>query len=530
MSLYTAGHRRGVVAAPHHATAAAGRQILLEGGNAIEALIAMAASIAAVYPHMNHLGGDGFWLFRGPQGRIRALMGAGPAGSLARIELYRERGLDEVPGRGPLAALTVPGAVGTWLVAREAAHAFGGRLPLKVLLGPAIEQARAYLVTRSQAQLSSAKLSELHTVPGFAGTFLIDGKPPQAGVTLHQPALSRTLDHLAHAGLDDFYRGDVGREIAADLDAIGSPVTRDDLARYRALLAEPLSLRLNTATVYNTPPPTQGLASLLILGLFDRLAATSPESFDHVHGLIECTKRAFAVRDRTITDPDRLTHPPDRYLEPRHLDSEAGRIDRRKAARWAAGRLESDTIWMGAADGSGLVVSYIQSLYWEFGSGCVLPRTGVLMQNRGASFALDPTALNPLFPGRRPFHTLNPALAVLDDGRVMAYGSMGGDGQPQFQAALFTRHVLYRAPLEEALDRPRWLLGRTWGSSRTNLRLEPRFAPELIDRLAGAGHDLEVITEPYCDTMGHAGAVVLHPDGGLEGAHDPRADGGAEGA
>ena len=184
---------------------------------------------------------------------------------------------------------------------------------------------------------------------------------------------------------------------------------------------------------------------------------------------------------------------------------------------------------MGAADASGLVVSYIQSLYWEFGSGCVLPATGVLMQNRGSSFSLDPKAVNPLEPGRRPFHTLNPALAVLRDGRVMAYGTMGGDGQPQSQAALFTRHVHFRQPLEAAVDAPRWLLGRTWGSSHTNLRLESRFEDRLVNQLMDAGHDVEVLAEPYSDTMGHAGAVVLHPDGTLEGVHDPRADGGAVG-
>src|ERR1041384_4254773 len=161
---------------------------------------------------------------------------------------------------------------------------------------------------------------------------------------------------------------------------------------------------------------------------------------------------------------------------------------------------EGDTIWMGAADASGLVVSFIQSLYWEFGSGCVLPATGILMQNRGASFSLDPKALNALAPGRLPFHTLNPALAVLSDGRVMAYGTMGGDGQPQTQAALFTRHVLYGEPLEVAVDRPRWLLGRTWGSPHTNLRLESRFDDGLVDRLLSAGHDVEVLAEAYSDT------------------------------
>ncbi len=204
-------------------------------------------------------------------------------------------------------------------------------------------------------------------------------------------------------------------------------------------------------------------------------------------------------------------------------------IDRRKAAKWETTPGAGDTVWMGAADAGGLVVSYIQSIYWEFGSGCVLPRTGVLMQNRGASFSLDPRALNVLAPGRVPFHTLNAALAVLRDGRIIAYGSMGGDGQPQTQGALFSRHVLYRQPLAAALDRPRWLLGRTWGSAVTNLRMEQGFDGNLIDRLLSAGHDVDVLDARYSDTMGHAGAVLLHPDGTLEGAHDPRADGGAAG-
>jgi len=530
MTLYTSGHRRGVVAAPHSAAVEDGRAILAEGGNAIEAMLAMAASIAAVYPHMNHIGGDGFWLIREPSGRVRALMGAGRAGSRATIELYREAGHDTIPARGPLAALTVPGAVAAWMLAAEAAKAQGGTLPLGLLLAGAIKHAReGYTVTRSQAQLTADKFAELKDVAGFAKTFLVDGKPPEAGSRLTQKAFADTLEHLAHVGLDDFYRGDVGREIAADLERIGSPVTRADLENFHAIVAEPLSVTIPAGTLTNTPPPTQGLASLLILALFERLRIGQAESFDHIHGLVEATKRAFRLRDRVVTDPDRISVDLDRFLAPAFLDAEAAKIDRRRAAPWPAPAGAGDTVWMGAADASGLVVSYIQSLYWEFGSGCVLPATGVLMQNRGASFSLERQALNALAPGRRPFHTLNPALAALKDGRVIAYGSMGGDGQPQTQAAVFTRHVLFRQPLERALDAPRWLLGRTWGSPHTNLRMESRFDGNLIDRLMTAGHDVAVLNEPYSDTMGHAGAVVLHPDGTLEGGHDPRADGGAAG-
>jgi gamma-glutamyltranspeptidase/glutathione hydrolase len=528
MDLHTAGHRQGVACAPHAAAAEAGRAVIAEGGNALEAMVAMAATIAAVYPHMNHVGGDGFWLVREPSGRVRAFMAGGRAGSNARPERYRDH--ETIPARGAPAALTVPGAISGWMLALEAAKAHGGRLPLGDLLAPAIRHcAEGYVVTRSQARLSAEKLAELKDVPGFAPVFLPDGKPPEIGVRLKQTALAATLDHLAHAGLDDFYRGDVGREIAADLERAGSPVTRADLQACRAVVAEPLSVTLESGIVYNAPPPTQGLASLIILGLFDRLRVAEAEGFDHVHGIVEATKRAFRVRDRVVTDPDRLPHPVARYLEPAFLDTEASMIDRRKAAPWPPRAGEGDTIWMGAADASGLVVSYIQSLYWEFGSGVVLPRTGVLMQNRGASFSLDPRALNALAPGRLPFHTLNPAFAALRDGRVMAYGTMGGDGQPQSQAAIFTRYVKYREPLDRAIDAPRWLLGRTWGSTVTNLRMESRFDGNLVDRLASAGHDVDVLAEPYSDVMGHAGAVVLHPDGTLEGGHDPRADGGAAG-
>jgi gamma-glutamyltranspeptidase/glutathione hydrolase len=538
MNLHTAGHRRGVVCAPHADAVEDGRAILEEGGNAIEAMLAMAASIAAVYPHMNHIGGDGFWLIREPSGRVRAIMGAGRAGEKATQRFYRDAGYYEIPTRGPLAALTVPGAVAGWMLAVEAARAQTGkginkgssRLPLHVLFDAAIRRARdGYKVSRSQAQLTVSKYAELETAPGFLNAFLIDGKAPEAGAVLKQTAFAATLDHLAKAGLQDFYRGDVGREIAADLERIGSPVTRADLEKYEARIAEPLSVKVTGATLYNTPPPTQGLASLIILALFDRLRVSQGDSFEHIHGLIEATKGAFIVRDREVTDPDMIDGNLNRYLDAPFLDKEIEKIDMRKAARWPSPEARGDTVWMGAADSSGLVVSYIQSIYWEFGSGCVLPATGVLMQNRGASFSLDPKALNALEPGRRPFHTLNPALAALKDGRVIAYGTMGGDGQPQSQAAVFTRHVTYGQPLDKALDAPRWLLGRTWGSSHTNLRLESRFGGNLVDRLLSAGHDVEVLEEAHSDTMGHAGAVIFHPNGTLEGGHDPRADGGAAG-
>ena len=288
-------------------------------------------------------------------------------------------------------------------------------------------------------------------------------------------------------------------------------------------------MQLNVGTLYNTPPPTQGLASLIILALYERLRVRDAESFEFAHGLVEATKRAFRVRDRIVTDPERVPEPSSQFST--QIPRRRGAQDRSRAGRRNGPRRkgEGDTIWMGAADSSGSSVSYIQSLYWEFGSGFVLPQDRRADAEPRFELLARPKALNALAPGRMPFHTLNPALAVLRDGRVMAYGTMGGDGQPQTQAMIFARHILHGVPLDKAIDAPRWLLGRTWGSTVTNLRMESRFDGHLIDRLMSAGHDIDVLPEAYSDTMGHAGAVVIHPNGMLEGAHDPRADGGAAG-
>ena len=312
------------------------------------------------------------------------------------------------------------------------------------------------------------------------------------------------------------------------MERIGAMGTREDLAAYRAQWREPLSLRLTGRTHYNAPPPTQGLASLILLGIFDRLGPVKPESFEHIHGLVEASKRALAIRDRVCTDFDRLTYAPSDFLTPRALRREADMIDMTRAATPPIRPAHGDTVWMGAIDASGLAVSFIQSIYWEYGSGCVLPRTGVLLQNRGSSFSLDPAAVNPLQPGRRPVHTLNPPLAVFDDGRIVAYGAMGGDGQPQFQAQVFTR-MLMGESVASALDRPRFLFGKSWGTDTSALSVEPRFDDSLLAALRRAGHDLAVTETPYSDHLGHAGALARRPDGRIEAGHDPRSDGGAAG-
>ena len=221
-----------------------------------------------------------------------------------------------------------------------------------------------------------------------------------------------------------------------------------------------------------------------------------------------------------------MDQPAEQFLNAELLDELAAGIDNRKAQPWPDAATGGDTVWLGAIDKEGRSVSFIQSVYWEFGSGVVLPSTGITWQNRGTSFSLDEKHHNCLKPGRRPFHTIQPALALLSDGRTMPYGTMGGEGQPQTQAMVFSRYVLGNCDLQQSITAPRWLLGKTWGSDVTNLRIEDRFAPKVVEQLKAAGHDVEVVGD-FDEVMGHAGALVRHPNGLIEGASDPRSDGAA---
>ena len=522
--MQTAYSSRGMVTAPHWLAAEAGLDVLREGGTAVEASVAVAAMLAVVYPHMTAIGGDGFWLVGEADGRVHAAHGVGGAAGRADLALYA--GLDAVPWRGALAANTVAGAVSAWgaALARD-----DGRLPLARLLAPAIAQAEAGVaVTAGHAALAIAKGPELRAQPGaYARVFEPEGRPLAEGDILRQPLLAQTLLRIAEEGVEGFYAGALAADIAADLAALGSPVSAQDLARHTATYPTPLSARIAGAQLFNSAPPTQGFASLLILALAERLAPGMGDDFAHLHGLIEATKRAFLLRDAHVGDPAFTDFDFQACLDDNAaLDAWAAQIDPAQALPWPQPSQWGDTCWFGAADARGQVVSAIQSTYFEFGSGLVLPKTGIIWQNRGASFRLAEGGWNALRPRRKPFHTLNPALARFDDGRTMAYGTMGGEGQPQTQAALFSRYARYGQDLQAAISAPRWLLGRTWGEESTSLKIEDGFAEGLYAALAEAGHVVERVG-PATAMMGHAGAVVRHSDGRLEGASDPRSDGRA---
>jgi oxamate amidohydrolase len=517
---------RSAMSAPHRAAALAGRDVMEAGGTAIEAMVAAAAAIAVAYPHMNGIGGDGFWLIHRPGKDPVGISGCGRAAALSTPDWYAARGFEAaLPVRGALAALTVPGTVAGW----EAALALvpeGRRMPLGELLAPAVRLAEeGVAVTENQARTTREKLDGLKGVPGFDDAFLVGGAPPAAGHRLRQARLGATLRRIGEAGTGDFYRGEIAAAHAAFLEAEGSPLRFADFEAFQAERVVPLTLALEAGQIWNMTPPTQGVASLMILGIFERLGVGEAEGFAHIHGIVEATKQAFLRRNAELGDPDGMAVPAEAWLRAEVLDDLAARVERDRALAWPQPAVPGDTIWMGAADAEGCVVSFIQSVFWEFGSGLVCPETGVFFQNRGAGFSLQPGP-NRLGPGRRPFHTLNPALARLADGRVMAYGTMGGEGQPQTQAAVFTRYAMFGQGLQEAVTAPRWLLGKTWGDDTTSLKLEAGFDPGLVAELERAGHEVETIPA-FSDLAGHAGAVVLHESGLIEAASDPRADGAA---
>ena len=518
--------------APHFATSQTGLTILERGGTAIEAMVAAAASIAVEYPHMNGLGGDGFWLISEPGQAPIAIDASGVAAEQASLNFYQ--GLDAMPSRGGKAALTMAGAVAGWQTALEISEGWQTPMALGDLLASAIGQAQWGIeITKSLETASVKTFEEFAQRPeysAFADVFLTQGanagQPLQAGYSLKLPQLAATLGQLAEAGLHDFYQGDIANKLASDLHAAGSPLTLTDFKQYQAQLVTPLSVDISHGKLFNLPAPTQGLASLIILALYDRVQHQASCEAEQVHLLIECTKRAFIIRNRVIADPSRVDDDLQDYLSDAKLNALAQEIKLNHVLPWPHVAKPGDTIWMGASDNQGRMVSYIQSLYWEFGSGIVSPQTGIVWNNRGTSFNLKQGDLQQLAPGMKPFHTLNPAYAELQDGRRMVYGTMGGEGQPQTQAAIIARHLYQSRTLDEAISRGRWLLGRTWGEQSHNLKIEQDLADIIGADLRRAGHDM-VTVESSNEMMGHAGAIIVNDDGAIDAASDPRSDGHA---
>ncbi|MDD2966836.1 MAG: gamma-glutamyltransferase [Desulfovibrionaceae bacterium] len=530
-----------MVTSPHYLATQAGVHVLRKGGTALDAAIAVAAVLAVVYPQMGTIGGDNLWLIYDAHAKtMRGLNASGRSGERVSLSFFASQGLQAIPMRGALAACTVPGVVSGWEKAQQLSRQWGSPLSLADLLEDAIMLARdGFAVAPSLAywlhedcKLDSTGYRQLQRFSDFARCYLPNGKPAALGQRLCLPELAATLEQLAREGARCFYEGDIAQRIVAWHKANGGLLTARDFAEHSADWVEPLHISYRGLDAYNLPPSTQGMASLSILNILENydLSAFKEGSAAYYHLLIEATKLAFAERDTYLTDPDFASIPVQELLSAQHGRELAACIRFDKALPpHAPLEPKGDTCWFGVVDAQGNAVSMIQSIFHDFGAGVVAGDTGVLLQNRGCFFSLDSKHVNRLEPRKRTMHTLNPPMLLKENRPYLVYGTMGGEGQPQTQAALVTRMVDFHFSPQDAVAAPRWLYGRTWGMPANNVKLEKRIPQAVADALQKLGHDV-AMTPEYCDVMGHAGAILCNSSTGmLHGATDPRSDGLAAG-
>jgi gamma-glutamyltranspeptidase/glutathione hydrolase len=525
----------GMVSCPHALASEAGVEILKAGGSAVDAAIAASAVLSVVYPHCTSVGGDQFWLIReAGRGAVRFLNAGGRAAASGSIDWFSRRGLAEIPFRGILpATLTTPGAVAGWCEA----HAALGRLPLARDLAPAIGYARdGFPATARLASWTGKTAAVLAESPEAAAIFLPGGHPPRAGQRLRNPDLALTLDRIGGLGREGFYEGETGRELARFSREHGGFFAERDLAEQRARWGEPVSTTYRGVTIYETPPPTQGLSVLQMLNLLEpydlsRFDYLGP---DVVHHLVQAKQIAFHDRDRLIADPDFVKVPLARLVSKAYADERRQLLDPVRALPWdrvpSSGSLAGDTVFVCAVDAHGHAAALIQSVYGMFGSGVVAGRTGVLLQNRSAYFSLDPAHPNRLEPGKIPLHTLIASLAVKGDALWQVLGCMGADGQPQIHLQAYTAMIDFGLDIQQAVESPRWLAGRfVIGDPRDLLNMEARFPAATLGELERRGH--RVHRWPAWEELaGHAHGITIDPSTGARlGGSDPRSDGAAIG-
>ncbi|WP_017443783.1 gamma-glutamyltransferase family protein [Gayadomonas joobiniege] len=508
--------------APHQAATDAAITLLSEGATACEAMVCAAAVISVVYPHMNSIGGDGFWLIDNPNAEPIAIDACGRA----PFSEQNIQALTQIDERGGLSALTQAGTISGWKAALTRDP--NAKLPLSRILEPAISVAKeGFTVNESLVSASRKLFSVTQRNQAFKHIYEPEKRILTAGENFTNPALANTFSYLSQHGLAAFYQGELAESFAKDLADAGSLLTLNDINKTQAQVVSPLSVKLSDATCYNLPAPTQGVHSLQILAILDRLKAAANTEAQWVHLIVEASKQSFALKSQIWADPNCLNHVYDQALSQESIRYLADNIQMNKAHPYPFDNLPGDTVWMGARDKNGQMVSFIQSVYWEFGSGIAMQEGGFVWNNRATSFSLLPGQINKIAAGKKPAHTLNPALAHLKDGRKMVYGTMGGEGQPQTQAAIFSRYVWRQQSLASAISQPRWLLGRTWGDDSNNLKVEASLAAKIADSLDRCGHNWQTVADNN-EIMGHAGAIVQHPNGHLEAATDPRSDGAAK--
>jgi gamma-glutamyltranspeptidase / glutathione hydrolase len=537
----------GMAATSHPVASLVAVEILKKGGSAIDAAIAANALLALVEPHACGIGGDLFAIVWDPQSRrLEGYNGSGRSPLGLSYEALRQRLGSEprLPLFGPL-SVSVPGAVDGWY----ALHERFGRLPMSELLAPAIRYAREGIpITEVDAALWAQALAEFEEsglpadqLAGLRETYRIDGRPPRAGEVFRNPDLADSYARLAAGGRESFYQGELARRIVGAVQEAGGALDRQDLDAHRGDWVSPVSVRYRGYDVYELPPSGQGITALQILNLLEGypLAELGRDNADFWHLMVEATKLAYEDRAHYYSDPAFGDSDYTWLLSRDYAEERRSLIDKQKAARSVpAGAPPShgDTTYLAVADRDGMMVSFIQSNYWEFGSGLVPQGAGFALQNRGSAFSMDEEHANVYAPGKRPFHTIIPAMVMKDDAPVMAFGVMGGFLQPQGHVQILVNIIDLGMNVQEAGDAARFVHSSdsqpTGGrmSDGGSLLMEAGVDPDVVEELRRRGHRVAYGERPYVGSVGGYQAVWRDPETGVyHGASEMRFDGAALG-
>jgi gamma-glutamyltranspeptidase/glutathione hydrolase len=512
---------RNVVSTSHPLAAQAGLRMLWKGGNAVDAAIAAAAAMTICEPVSNGLGSDAFAiLWDGKQ--LHGLNASGNAPQGWTPDYFRKKyGSSDKPPKRGIDSITVPGAVAAWVALSERF----GKLPFADLLEPAIEIAeRGYLMPVVVQQKWAAATPELKNLPGWAQSFLPWGRAPKVGELFQFKSAAQGLRLIAQSTGEAFYRGEIAEAVARFVRDHGGVLTADDLAAYKPEWVEPIAKDYRGYTLHEIPPNGQGIAALVALGILSNfdIGSMPVDGADSQHVQIEAMKLAFADAYRYVSDPRTMEVSPVQMLDDRYLASRAKMIDMKRAQDFKAGNVaQGGTIYLTAADENGMMVSFIQSNYMGFGSGCVEPTYGISLQNRGYGFTLSPGA-NQVAPGKRPFHTIIPAFLTKDGQPVMSFGVMGGNMQPQAHMQTLVRMLDYKQDPQAACDAPRWRY-----DAGLQINVEQQMDTRTVQELVSRGHRVEVINDSYQD-FGAGQFIWRAGEPKVEGyvaASDPRRDG-----
>ncbi len=510
---------RAMVATSQPLAVQAGLHVLQKGGNAVDAAVAAVATLGVTEPMSTGVGGDLFALvYSAKEREVYALNASGPAPRNASLSELREKGYERMPSDG-IVSVTVPGALRGWETLLER---FGTK-PLKELLEPAIGYAeRGFPVMEITSRRWQRSEEKLRRHPATAQTYLLEGRAPRPGEPFRNPSLARTLRAIAHEGVDAFYEGEIAQALVRESERLGGWLSLDDLVAFRPEWVDPIAIRYRGVEVLEHPPNGQGLIALLALHILEGFdLASMGLTAEYYHRVIEALKLAFDDGKRYIADPRYAEVPVEKLLSKEYAAERRSLIGERALDTGPPGALEGGTVYVTVVDEERNVVSLIESLFMPFGSGIAVEGTGVLLQNRGALFALDPEHPNSLAPGKRPYHTIIPAMALRDGEPWLSFGVVGGFMQPQGHVQLLCHVLDHGMDLQEAVEAPRV---RYYGGRR--VAVEPFMPKEIREGLAQRGHELV----EGDGNFGGAQIVALDPETGmLAGASDPRKDGCALG-